>query len=208
MLTEALSNNNIDHIRFNGKERINEECDNINSKKKPPKNLTKFVNKQLSPLNPPPLKVQEMLERMDKYSKEKAKRLEEKKKQFANDLLSKIPLIPQINEKSRKLVNKDFFTRQEDYKTARITIQRNLLNLNEEKIKRELTPDLSRKRNPNEDKLSYKSIVDNINFQIQWDTERKQRIEVFREKESFDLSKECTFTPKIGKKSLFIAKKK
>ena len=203
-LTEdGTSHENFDKLILNDKNEQKNENLKIYTKKNPTSNLTKFVHKKITPIITNPVIVNEMLERMEKYSNEKVMRLEAKKKHFANELLSKIQ-IPQINERSRKLVNKDFFTRQEDYKTAISKNKKNLFILSEEKIKRELTPDLTRKRTTNDDRL--KSREDNINFHFQWNIERNQRIDSNREKETLYLSQECTFTPKICRKSDFISK--
>jgi hypothetical protein len=148
--------------------------------------------------------MKDLIERMEKFSQKKAEKLELKRKKIADEIVSQVIGVPQINEKSKRLVIKDFTTRQEDYKTNSSQIKNKLFQENEEKIRRELTPDNSyRKKGCRE---TFQTFENHINFQFQWDEERRQRIEQIREREVLDISRECTFTPKISKRSDIIAK--
>ena len=148
--------------------------------------------------------IKDLLERMEKFSQMKAEKIEQKRKKIAEEIVSQVIGVPKINEKSKKLVMKDFATRQDDYKTNSNLIKNKLFKENEEKIRRELTPNPTFKKKVYQD--TFQTFENHINFQFQWDEERKQRIEQKREKEFLDISRECTFTPKISKKSDMIAK--
>ncbi len=148
--------------------------------------------------------MKDLIERMEKFSQMKAEKLELKRKKIADEIVSQVIGVPQINEKSKKLVIKDFATRQEEYKTNSSQIKNKLFQENEEKIRRELTPDNSYRKKVCRE--TFQTYENHINFQFQWDEERRQRIEQIREKEVLDISRECTFTPKISKRSDIIAK--
>ena len=177
---------------------LNEEHDENN------KQLSCYRKKGKKDTSPSimPEKVVDLLDRMEKYVINKAVKLELRRKKLVDQLLSNNFSKPQINQKSKTLVSKDFKNRQEDYKTISSKLKNDLFNENEEKIIREMTPDISR----NKGVESYKTRENYINFQLKWEIDRKLKIQSFRDKDEHDLAKLCTFTPKISKKSEIIAK--
>jgi len=121
-----------------------------------------------------------MLERMEKFETKKQIKIEEKKKRLSQNELDNLPLAPKVNERSRQIApKKDFFKRMVDYRTTSNEKMKKLVLKKEDKIKRELTPEFgSRKTKSSKDNKT--SMLDYMNKQKQWETERKIKIETVK----------------------------
>ena len=131
---------------------------------------------------------QSMLDRMKTFEIAKEKRLEYKKNEKETEIKKDITKVPKINEKSKKLLDGNFFTRQEKFKKEKEL----KLKINKEILEEVLKKTISTK------KVNKNVIENNIINQLKWENDRKQKIINKKEKELLEEIKTCTFKPEIN----------
>jgi len=202
--SKSQHHNTMNTVCNRTKKDDDKECSNNMSKYSENTQSLEIYQKKIIPKHTPrtgPVdkKVQSMLMRMEEFEQAKQKRLECIKTKKAQEFLSQFKNVPTINEKSKKLVKNDFYSRMEENKKESELKKRNLVERNNEKMKRLLTPEFE-KRNKN----NCISPIQYAKKQLKWEQERKMKIESLREIEKINELKDCPFKPELNPKSMQI----
>jgi hypothetical protein len=162
---------------------------------KPPKPLNAKVGE----------KIESMLTRFKESQINTMKKIENLKMKFDEEELSKIKPVPEINEKSKKLINKgdQSLTFHKRLEKTRSNSQKKMQILISEDEKRK---EEQNKLNPKLNKKLDKTVIENkIKNLFDWEKEKQQRLYIQQKEKEIKESESCTFKPNILSTSKILA---